>query len=232
LNDLNEDVNIFKYLKASKSKKMPNLYHVASIGIRGISNCILNRALSVSFEVTRSCNASCKHCHLKGSILEEEQASAEDYAKRCCELKPYVVAMLSGGEPLLRKDLEKIIKALKEEGKAAYITVSTNGALLDKQRYDSLREAGIDLFSISFDYPDKLHDTFRGIPGLLSKILKLLKDIQHLEDNAITFCCVVQKDNYKDLPLIAEFARKWRVKLNLSTYTWLRTNRKEYMISN
>jgi len=51
-----------------------------------------------------------------------------------------------------------------------------------------------------------------------------------LEDKAITFSCVVQRENYRDLPQIAEFARKWGVKLNLSTYTWLRTKSKEYLI--
>jgi MoaA/NifB/PqqE/SkfB family radical SAM enzyme len=208
---------------------MSKLNHVVSVGLRGISNSIMNRAYSISFEVTRSCNAQCKHCHLRGTIPDEVRATATDYAKRCRELKP-VVAMVSGGEPLLRKDLEEIIKALKEEGKAVYITMTTNGALFNKKRYDRLREAGVDLFSLSLDYPDERHDDFRGIPGLFNKIVRLLEEIQHLEDKAITFSCVVQRDNFRDLPRIAEFARKWRVKLNLSTYTWLRTKRKEYLI--
>jgi MoaA/NifB/PqqE/SkfB family radical SAM enzyme len=208
---------------------MSNLNQALSVGGRGISNTIMHRAYSISFEVTRSCNAKCKHCHLRGTIPDEVMATAADYAQRCRELKP-VVAMVSGGEPLLRKDLEEIIKALKEEGKAVYITMTTNGALFNKQRYDSLREAGVDLFSLSLDYPDERHDDFRGIPGLFNKIVRLLEEIQHLEDKAITFSCVVQRENYRDLPQMAEFARKWGVKLNLSTYTWLRTKSKEYLI--
>jgi MoaA/NifB/PqqE/SkfB family radical SAM enzyme len=200
-----------------------------SVGARGISNSIMNRAYSISFEVTRSCNAKCKHCHLRGTIPNEVRATAADYAIRCRELKP-VVAMVSGGEPLLRKDLEEIIKTLKAEGKAVYITMTTNGALFNKQRYDSLREAGVDLFSLSLDYPDGRHDDFRGIPGLFNKIVGLLEEIQHLEEKAITFSCVVQRENFRDLPQIAEFARQWGVRLNLSTYTWLRTKKKEYMV--
>jgi MoaA/NifB/PqqE/SkfB family radical SAM enzyme len=208
---------------------MSNLNHVVPVGARGISNSILNRALCVSFEITRSCNAKCKHCHLRGIIPDEVRATAADYAKRCRELKP-VVTMVSGGEPLLRKDLEEIIKTLKKEGKAVYITMTTNGALFNKHRYDSLREAGVDLFSLSLDYPDERHDEFRGIPGLFNKILRLLEEIQDLEDKAITFSCVVQRDNYRDLPNIAELAREWGVKLNFSTYTWLRTKSKEFLI--
>ena len=208
---------------------MSKTNHTLSVGARGISNAIRNRAYSISFEVTRSCNARCKHCHLRGTIPDEVRATAEDYARRCRELRP-VVAMVSGGEPLLRKDLVEIIKALKEKGKAVYITMTTNGVLFTKQKYKSLREAGVDLFSLSLDYPDERHDDFRGIPGLFNKIVRLLEEIRHLDDKAITFSCVVQRDNYRDLLRMAEFAQKWGVKLNLSTYTWLRTKKKEYMI--
>lgn len=199
------------------------------MGARGISNAIRNRAYSISFEVTRSCNARCKHCHLRGTVTDEIRATAEEYAQRCRELRP-VVTMVSGGEPLLRKDLIEIIKALKEKGRAVYITMTTNGVLFTKQKYESLREAGVDLFSLSLDYPDERHDNFRGIPRLFNKIVQLLEEIRHLEDKAITFSCVVQRENYRDLPRMAEFAKKWGVKLNLSTYTWLRTKKREYMI--
>jgi MoaA/NifB/PqqE/SkfB family radical SAM enzyme len=200
-----------------------------SVAIRGISNAIMNRAYCTSFEVTRSCNAKCKHCHLRGAIPDEVRATAKDYAKRCREIRP-VVAMVSGGEPLLRKDLEEIIRTLKEKGKAVYITMTTNGALFTKQRYDSLRAAGVDIFSLSLDYPDERQDEFRGIPGLFKKIVTLLEEIQHLEDKAIALSCVVQRDNFRDLSQMAEFAKRWGVKLNLSTYTWLRTKEKEYLI--
>lgn len=208
---------------------MSNLDSALSIGIRGISNYLKKRAFSISFEVTRSCNARCKHCHLRGIIPDEVRATPAEYAQRCREFKP-VVTMVSGGEPLLRNDLDEIIKALKGEGKALHTTLTTNGSLLTKKKYESLREAGVDLFSLSLDYPDDRQDDFRGIPGLLNKIVRLLEEINHLEDKAITFSCVVQRENFRDLFEMAEFARQWGVQLNLSTYTWLRTNKKEYMI--
>jgi len=118
---------------------MPNLNHAISVGVRGISNSIMNRAYSISFEVTRSCNAKCQHCHLRGTIPDEVRATAADYAQRCRELLP-VVAMVSGGEPLLRKDLVEIIKALKAKGKAVYITMTTNGALFSKKKYTLINQ--------------------------------------------------------------------------------------------
>jgi len=144
-------------------------------------------------------------------------------------LKP-LVAQVSGGEPLLRKDAEDIVHALKTEGGAPYVVLTTNGALLNRKRYESLIEAGVDAFSLSFDYPDERHDSYRGIPGLFQKIVGLLEEIKHVPDKKIALSCVVQSKNFRDLIQMAEFARKWDVKMNFSTYTWLRTQKMEFML--
>jgi MoaA/NifB/PqqE/SkfB family radical SAM enzyme len=138
--------------------------------------------------------------------------------------------MVSGGEPLLRKDLIDILQAIKKQGKARHMVLTTHGALLNRKKYESIREAGVDLISLSFDYPDERHDEFRGIPGLFNKIVGFLEDIQDVQDKGIAFSTVVQRDNYKDLPKIAELARTFGIQMNMSTYTWLRTQKKEYMI--
>jgi len=195
---------------------------------RGVENYFLKRPFCVSFEVTYSCNAHCKHCHLGGPV-DEERANPQRFGDLCKEIKP-VVAQISGGEPLLRKDLEDIIRAIRIENNAPYIVVTTNGTLLTKEKYQSLREAGVDEFSLSLDFPDERHDDFRGVPGLFKKIESLLKGIEDVKDKGITLSGVVQSKNYKDLIRMAEFARKWNVKMNFSTYTWLRTNDKSYMI--
>ena len=201
-----------------------------SMSKRGISSYLLNRPLTISFEVTYSCNARCKHCHLGGSIKNEKRAKPEEFAKLCYLYKP-IVAQVSGGEPLLRRDLEEIIKALVVQGKAPFVVVTTNAALLKKSRYLSLRNAGVNEFSVSLDYPDERHDEFRNIPGLFKKIETLIREIKDEPRKGITLSCVVQSKNFRDLPKITQLAIDWGVKINFSTYTWLRTNNKEYMIS-
>lgn len=200
-----------------------------ALGKRGVLNYFLKNPLCVSFEVTHSCNAKCKHCHLGGPV-EEQRASAERYAEIYQEIKP-VVAQMSGGEPLLRNDLEQIIKAMKQPNGTPYIVITTNAALLTPERYRSLLEAGTDEFSISLDYPDTRHDDFRGIPGLFDRIEKLITSLPSGTGRAITLCCVIQSDNFRDCIQMAELAREWGVKLNFSTYTFLRTNNKSYMLS-
>ena len=210
--------------------RMNSFSRIISLAKRGIRNYFTKRPFCVSFEVTHSCNARCKHCHLGGAV-DEDRASPQKYGELCRQIQP-VVSQISGGEPLLRRDLEQIVKALSRPNRAPFIVVTTNGALLTKERYLSLREAGADEFSLSLDYPDERHDGFRRIPGLFNRIKTLINELSSEKDKAITFCCVVQSDNFRELIRMAELARRWNVILNFSTYTPLRTHDKCYMLSN
>ncbi|MDH7512026.1 MAG: radical SAM protein [Clostridiales bacterium] len=184
--------------------------------------------MTISFEITHACNANCHHCHLGGGV-KEDRASAKTYAEICRRVKP-VIAQFSGGEPLLRQDLEEIVKAVRVPERAPYIVVTTNAALLTRKRYDGLRESGVDEFSISLDYPDERHDAFRRIPGLFGRIKALVEGLSPSEKNHITLCCVIQRDNFRDLPRMSELALEWNVSVNFSCYTPLRTHDEGYMI--
>lgn len=198
------------------------------LAVCGIKNYITNSPLCASFEITYRCNALCQHCHLH-HVQDKELASPEHYAEICHRLKP-VVAQISGGEPLLRRDLLDIIRKIKNSNGTPFIVLTTNGVLLTKEKYEQLIDAGVDEISLSLDYPDKRHDDFRSVPGLFNKIVNLLSDLGAKNGKAITVSCVVQRNNYKDLIGIAEFAHKWGINANFSTYTWLRTNDKSLSI--
>ena len=196
---------------------------------RGLKNYLLKRPLAVSFEITHACNADCRHCHL-GGPFEETRATAREYGEICRKLRP-VIAQLSGGEPLLRRDLADIVREFRVPGRPPYIIVTTNGALLTAERYADLRAAGVDEFSVSLDYPDERHDDFRGLPGLFGKISRLAEGLAASDSSALTLCCVVQSDNFRDLPQLAELARSWGVRINFSAYTPLRTHDRGYLIA-
>jgi MoaA/NifB/PqqE/SkfB family radical SAM enzyme len=197
-----------------------------SFGGRAFANYVSGRPLCVSFEVTHNCNARCKHCHL-GPHLAEELATPAQYAERCREIKP-VVAMVSGGEPLLRPDLEEIVRSLRCDN-ARRAWSSPNGALLTKQRYQPARRRRQRLHHLCSTTPTS-HDKFRKIPGLFGRLDSLMRSLQGNGKHGITFSCVVQHDNYRDLVAIAERAREWNAGVNFNCYTWLRTQDKEMMV--
>lgn len=195
---------------------------------RGAANFMFHRPLCVSFEVTYRCNARCKHCHLGGPV-QEERATPERFGEMCRMLRP-VVAQVSGGEPLLRKDLEDIIRNLRPPDSAPYVVVTTNGLMLTRQRLQSLCNAGVDAYSLSLDYPDARHNDFRRVPHLFERIEKLIHELDAKERRTITLSCVVQRDNFRDLLAMVKLAEKWDVRINFSTYTWLRTQDKDYVL--
>ena len=207
---------------------MNSFSRLISLTKRGVKNYIGRRPFCVSFEITHDCNARCRHCH-RGGIVDTHRATPEEFAARFSELKP-VVIQISGGEPLLRKDVEHIIEALKQPDGTPYIIFVTNAALLTRDRYFSLRKTGVDVFSVSLDYPDERHDDFRRIPGLFRHIEKLIRELVAENERAVTLNCVVQRDNYHELLNLAELSREWGVSINFSPYTWLRTQNRDFMI--
>ena len=59
----------------------------------------------------------------------------------------------------------------------------------------------------------------------------MIAELKEEKDNAITLLCVIQSDNYRDSIRMVELAKDWKVKVNFSTYTWLRTNDKHCLLN-
>ncbi len=209
--------------------RLPELARPAALLRRAAVNYVTERPFCVSFEITHSCNAHCQHCH-RGGKVKQTLATPEQFAARFNELKPLSI-QISGGEPLLRKDVYDIIQALRQPDGTPYIIFVTNGWLLTPEKFDRLREIGVDAFSVSLDYPDQRHDEFRAIPGLFEHLRQLCADLGPERAHAITFNSVVQSHNFRELPRMAEVARDWGVSINFSPYTWLRTHDMDYLLS-
>ncbi len=208
---------------------MNSYQRLLSITIRGVLNYLNNKPLCISFEITHDCNANCRHCH-RGGIVDKKRATPQRFGQIYREFKSPVI-QISGGEPLLRKDVQHVIEALKQPDGSPYIIFVTNGSLLTEEKYHTLRRIGVDVYSISLDYPDERHDEFRNIPGLFNHLETLIKRVDTAKNKAITFNSVIHSKNFRDLPRMAELAREWGVTINFSPYTWLRTNDKSFLFS-
>ncbi len=207
---------------------MAGLGRQLSLARQGLTNIVAKRPLCVSFEITHACNADCDHCH-RGGPVDEDQASAEDLVRIYKALAPPVI-QVSGGEPMLRPDVLDIISGIRGGGSVPYIILVTNGSLLTPEGIRQANQAGVDAYSISLDYPDERHDEFRMIPGLFHHLRDLIKALGPEERKRITLNCVVQSDNFREIPTLARLASDWGVNMNYSPYTWLRTDDKGYVV--
>ena len=127
------------------------------------------KAYSVSWNLTQRCNLTCAHCYM--SAFPGADASRELGTDECrrvmneiAQVNPHVFLILTGGEPLLRKDLFELAAAGSEKGFT--VVVGTNGVLLRERQARLLREHGVQGVSLSLDSTDaKKHDAFRHLPG-------------------------------------------------------------------
>ena len=198
---------------------------------RGTWSFCTDRPLAVSFEVTHSCTANCHHCD-KGGIKPEPPGllQAEDYRRLRSELKPIIV-QLSGGEPLLRKDIEEIVRAVKEPSGLPYTILVTNGRLLTEEKYLALRKLGVNQFSVSLDFPDERHDDFRRSPGLYAHLAGLVPKLARYGHGDVVLNTAITRGNLPALRANYERAKEWGVAISYSAYTPLRTGAMEHCIS-
>jgi cyclic pyranopterin phosphate synthase len=138
----------------------------------------VERIRYLRISLTESCNFRCLYCRdglgrtkPDGLFLEEIELIVKVFSKYGLE-----TVRLTGGEPLLRKDIVDIVKTLKVY--VNDITLTTNGYLLDVYA-ESLKKAGLSRLNVSLDSlkPEK----FEGLTGgKLEKVLKGLEEAKRV----------------------------------------------------
>jgi heme d1 biosynthesis radical SAM protein NirJ len=120
----------------------------------------------VIWNLVRRCNLNCIHCYSLSANVDfpGELSTAEIFAVMD-DLKAFgvPVLILSGGEPLLRKDIFEISARAKAMG--FYTGLSTNGTLIDEAVAEKIAAVGYDYVGISLDGIGVVHDRFRRQPG-------------------------------------------------------------------
>jgi MoaA/NifB/PqqE/SkfB family radical SAM enzyme len=181
--------------------------------------------LNINLEVTKRCNARCDFCDY---WREESPAELADYVPVVRKLSPLSVS-LTGGEPLLREDIARVVKSLRQSFYSLHISLITNARLLTLERGLELWEAGLDELSISLDYLDERHDRDRRLPGLSAHILSLVPFLRR-QDVGLCFNVVIKRGNYQEVPHIVREASRMGVKVSLSTYNHWRVHNDAHAI--
>jgi len=127
----------------------------------------------VIWNLIRRCNLNCIHCYslscdtdFPGELSTEEVFAVMD------DLKSFgvPVLILSGGEPLLRKDIFEISERAKAMG--FYVGLSSNGTLIDDAMAERIARIRYDYVGISLDGIGAVHDRFRRQPGAYEAALR------------------------------------------------------------
>lgn len=175
---------------------------------------------AVFWECTLRCNLHCRHCGsdcrtesaLKDMPLEDFLPVLDSIARAT---DPHnVMINVTGGEPLVRKDLEKCGKAFYDRGFPWGIV--TNGQLLTPERFHSLVQSGLRSVTVSIDGIGETHDWMRGLSGSYPKALAAASMVAASGSVEYDVVTCVNKRSYKELDqikelLIANGIKAWRL---------------------
>ena len=132
--------------------------------------------LVVIWEVTRACDLACVHCRASAVPKRDPlELSTDEGGRLIRDLRGFghPVFVLTGGDPLLRPDLETLVAAAAQE--RFPVALSPAGTpLLSHARLRRLRDAGLGSVSISLDGScASVHDAFRRVPGSFETSLQM-----------------------------------------------------------
>jgi len=156
----------------------------------------------ITIKPTLSCIANCLHCNPRSKKFDNNNVmTIEKYRALFKKLKEMGTKQIciSGGEPLLYKNIEEMVSIISSFGIA--VTLNTNGWLLTKQKLKQLIDAGLVGVNVSIDSPSpEMHNKLRGVDGIFEKTVKQLKECKELEETFyLNVRMILSKYTYKDI---------------------------------
>ena len=172
------------------------------------------------WECTLRCDLKCRHCGSDCKMQSESKdMPKEDFlrvldgiAKKTDPHQVFVI--ISGGEPLMRKDIEDCGRAIYEKGFPWGMV--TNGLHLTPQRFQDLMKAGMHSMTISLDGLEEDHNWMRGNDKSFQMVSQAIDMLVATEGFLFDIVTCVTRRNYKKLDEIKEFliskgVKRWRL---------------------
>lgn len=156
------------------------------------------------FEVTSRCNAFCDHCGSRCTASKKDELSPETFKKVLDSVSENfgtnaIMLNITGGEPLMRKDLFEITEYADRLGFKWGLV--TNGMLITDEVISKMKETHMSTITISLDGMKKTHEVFRHVPGSFDKIISTIEKLKKnnfVEHIQVTF--IATKNNIFELP--------------------------------
>lgn len=163
--------------------------------------------LMLYYEVTRACDLVCKHCRASAQEEADPAELTTDQARALLDeaatfpWRPTVV--LTGGDPLKRRDLFELIRHAVAAGLHVALTPSAT-PLATRDAFRQAKEAGVVALGISLDGADApTHDAFRGWEGSFQRTLGMLADARNL-GLPVQVNTSITRRNFHQIDAIAE----------------------------
>jgi radical SAM enzyme (rSAM/lipoprotein system) len=206
-----------------KGKRLGIRKHLGLKLFKGLYDGVVERheLRTLFWECTLRCNLKCRHCgsDCRVDVSEQDMPLADFLKVLDEEVTPNVdpakvLIIFSGGEVLVRKDLEE---AGREVTKRGYMWgMVTNGMGLTRERLRSLVAAGLRTVSVSFDGFEDIHNYIRQNPSSFERArqaIAYIREIKGLTYDVITCATPAIMDRLEEWKefLISEGITRWRI---------------------
>ncbi len=168
------------------------------------------------FFVTSVCNAKCRTCFYWEELNQRGDLTWDEIQKLSRTMPPFTDLWLSGGEPMLRKELTDILHLFYVNNGIRWVNLPTNGLLPERTAEWTAKicadnpELHLDL-NVALDGLHEMQDSIRAVPGNFAKTLETLEAVQacrrkfdNLRVNANTVICA---ENFDQILAIADFVK-------------------------
>ncbi|HIY71628.1 MAG TPA: GTP 3',8-cyclase MoaA [Candidatus Luteimonas excrementigallinarum] len=165
--------------------------------------------------VIEACNFRCDYCMPADRVPDDyglDSASRLSFDQIETLVRGFALAgmrklRITGGEPLLRRNLPELVARLAAVPGIEDLALTTNGSLLARQA-QALRDAGLRRLTISIDALEP--EVFRRLSGGRGDVAKVMEGVRAAEEagfDSIKFNCVVQRgvNEHQVLPLVEHF---------------------------
>ena len=178
--------------------------------------------LSGTFELTPVCNMNCKMCYVRLSRQQQEAIhpllSAEAWLKIGQEAKDHgmLYLLLTGGEPFLRSDFQKILSGLHRMG--FVISINSNGTLIDESVIPWLKESTPSRINITlYGASDATYERLCGNPRGFTQVTKAIELLRQA-GLCVKINCSVTPHNASDLEDIFAYCKREQLLIQPTSY--------------
>lgn len=184
--------------------------NILRAGFKILKNKLLRerKPLIVAFGVTNTCNKDCAYC-VSGRGLTERRLEKDEFVKIFEELENLGTEIISfsGGEPLLREDIDEIVSYGKS--KNFYVSLNSNGSLV-REKKDVVEN--LDQLTLSIEGDKKTHDKIRG-KGSFKEVTQAVETAKDM-GVAVKLAPTVNKYNWNKIESLLDIAREFDCKMS------------------
>ncbi len=158
---------------------------------------------TVIWNTTRQCGLKCTHCYIGDGQDLNGELSIGEATSLLAQLHEMGVPLLflTGGEPLLRKDIFQILKLCKDY--QITVVLSSNGLLLDDDKINELLRYDVHYIALSLYGPLSQHDSIVGSPQSHNKIIENAQKCIK-KGLKVAFKTVISSYTYDNIPYIID----------------------------